>query len=201
MDFLVKLLTGIGVAIPCGLNPYLPVLIISIAGLGNKYTLTQPYDNLGNWGVVIVLAILVGVDVVAGKIPQIDRLYTNLNYIIRPVAGALVFAATVPDSQLNSGISFILGLALALITYLVQIGWRHEITSRSLSMRVLQPVFSTAESGVAAALSLASLVVGAVGGPLAIILLIGFTVWYVSLRRTPVAPLTTEPTEPRPLTR
>ena len=187
MDFLVKLLTGIGVAIPCGLNPYLPLLVISVAGLGGKYTLSSPYTALGSWPVIILLAILVGVDIFAGKFPQIERLYTNINYLIRPVAGALAFAATVPDSQLNGGLSFVLGLLLALVTYLVKNAWRNALTARSRNAQLLEPLFSTGENVLAGVVALLALVAGIAGGPLAILLLAGLVWWLMNLRRRPVA--------------
>ena len=188
MDFLVKLLTGVGVAIPCGLNPYLPLLVISVAGLGGKYTLSSPYTALGSWPVIVVLAVLVGVDIFAGKFPQIERLYTNVNYLIRPVAGAIAFAATVPESQLNGGLSFVLGLALALVTYLVKNAWRNALTARSRNAQLLEPLFSTGENVLAGIVALMALLVGLAGGPLAILLLAGLTLWTFNLRRRRLNP-------------
>ncbi len=194
-----KLLTGIGLAIPCGLNPYLPLLVISVAGVGKKFSLAAPYDSLASWPVIIVLALLVGVDIFAGKFPQVERLYTNLNYLIRPVAGALAFAATVPESQLNPGLSFVIGLLLALVTYLVQRGWQQAVVSRSKNAQLLEPLFSTGENVLAGMLALLSMILSVLGGPLAILLLAGFSWWMIQLRRRPSRPILA--TEPRPLTK
>ena len=79
MDFLVKFLAGCGVAIPCGIKPYLPLVVISVVGLGGKLPLSAPYNFLGTVGALVVLAVLVGVDIFADKFPQIEKLYTYAN--------------------------------------------------------------------------------------------------------------------------
>ncbi len=198
MDFVIKLLAGAGLAIPCGLNPYLPLLVVAIAGVGGKTTLYGPFDFLGSWPVVIILALLVGIDIFADKFPQVEKLYLNLNYVIRPIAGAIAFSAIVPPSQIPTALSLVLGLILAEGTYLLKNGWRPAMLARSKVAVVLEPLISMGEDVLAAGLALLTLVAPVVGGPLAILLLGGMGWWWLSLRRQPRPLVEAEPTRTLP---
>ncbi|HEX2916436.1 MAG TPA: DUF4126 domain-containing protein [Chloroflexia bacterium] len=180
---MVKLLAGAGVAIPSGLNPYLPLLVLAIAGVGGKTTLYGPFNFVGSWSAIIILAVLVGVDIFASKFPQLARLYTNINYVLRPLAGAVAFSLVVPTTTLPVVVSLILGLIIALITFYINVSLRQVITTRSKTASVLEPLFSVGEDVLAAMLALLTMGVPVVGGPVSILVLAGMVWWLFSLRR------------------
>lgn len=177
------LLAGVGLAIPCGLNPYLPLLVLSVAGIGGKTTLYNSFNFLGTMPVLVLLAVLVGLDIFADKFPQVEKLYINLNYLIRPVAGAMAFAAIASPNQIPAGLSFLLGLVLAEVTYLVKNSWRPAVLSRTKVGVVLEPLISIGEDLLAAVLALLTLGLAVLGGIFAILLLAGMSWWLLSLRR------------------
>lgn len=183
MDFLIKFLTGCGVAIPCGIKPYLPLVVLSVVGLGGKLPLSAPYNFLGTVGVLVVLAILVGLDIFADKFPQIEKLYQYANYIIRPVAGAIAFAAIVPPTVIDSGVSFLFGLILAEVTFLVKNLLRPAIASSSRTASIFEPLISSGENIIAVGLAVLTVLAGVVGGVLSVLVLLGMIGLYFSLRR------------------
>jgi hypothetical protein len=183
LDFFIKFLAGCGVAIPCGIKPYLPLVVISVVGLGGKLPLSAPYNFLGTVGALVVLAVLVGVDIFADKFPQIEKLYIYANYIIRPLAGALAFAAIVPPTVIDSGVSFLLGLVLAELTFLVKNMLRPAIAASSRTASIFEPLISTGENIVSVALAVLTVLAGVVGGILSILVLLGMVALVFSLRR------------------
>jgi hypothetical protein len=183
LDFLIKFLAGCGVAIPCGIKPYLPLVVISVVGLGGKLPLSAPYDFLGTVGALVVLAVLVGIDIFADKFPQVEKLYIYANYVIRPLAGAIAFAAIVPPTVIDSGISFLLGLVLAELTFLVKNMLRPAIAASSRTASIFEPLISTGENIISVALTVLTVLAGVVGGILSILVLLGMVALVFSLRR------------------
>lgn len=191
MDFLIKFLAGCGVAIPCGIKPYLPLVVISVVGLGGKLPLSAPYNFLGTVGALVVLAVLVGVDIFADKFPQIEKLYLYTNYIIRPLAGAIAFAAIVPSTAIDSGVSFLLGLVLAELTFLVKNLLRPALAGSSRTASIFEPLISTGENIVSVALAVLTVLAGVVGGILSILVLLGMVGLVLGLRRRSPAGIAT----------
>ncbi len=191
MELLVKLLAGAGLAIPCGLSPYLPLLVLSIVGVGGKTNLAGPFGFVGTVPVLIILAILVGLDIFADKFPRFQQPYTLANYLIRPVTGALAFGAVMPTSQLEAVFSVVLGAGLALVTYLVKNNLRPALVSRNRMARIFEPLISFGEDLLAVILALVTLGVAVLGGVLSLLLLAAMIGWLVSVRRqTPALPET-----------
>jgi hypothetical protein len=183
LEFLIKFLAGCGVAIPCGIKPYLPLVVLSVAGLGGKLPLSAPYSFLATVGVLVALAILVGIDIFADKLPQIEKLYTYLNYVIRPAAGAIAFAAIVPPTVIDSGVSFLLGLVLAEVTYLLKTILRPALAASSQTASIFEPLISSGENIVAVALAVITVLSGVVGGALSLLVLLIMLWLFFSVRR------------------
>lgn len=182
MEFLIKFLAGCGVAIPCGIKPYLPLVVLSVAGLGGKIPLSAPYNFLATVGALVALAVLVGVDIFADKLPQIEKIYTYLNYVIRPAAGAIAFAAIVPPTVIDSGVCFLLGLVLAEVTYLLKTILRPALAATSQTASIFEPLISSGENLVAVALAVITVLSGVVGGALSLLVLL-LMVWLLLVVR------------------
>lgn len=174
-----KLLAGAGLAIPSGLNAFLPLLLMSVLAKGNKLTLHSPFDFLASWPAIVGLALLVGIEVLLNKLPQVERLDNALNLILQPLAGGLAFAAVVPPSDLPQGVSFLMGVALAEAMHLVRQDLQPALLASEMAT-LLKPVISLFQDGLAFLLALLAVFVPIVGGPLAILLLV---VSYFSSRR------------------
>lgn len=95
MGEMLSLLSAFGISAPAGLNAYLPLLIV---GLMARFTglvkLNESYGILTNEWVLGVLAILVLVEMFVDKIPGLDHVNDVIGTVIRPVAGAILFAAS-----------------------------------------------------------------------------------------------------------
>lgn len=88
------ILTALGLSIPAGLNAYIPLLAVSIAERFGWLKLAAPFDTLGEWWVMAIIAVLLVVEIVADKVPAVDSVNDAVQSIVRPAAGGLVAVAS-----------------------------------------------------------------------------------------------------------
>ncbi len=175
MDLIIKLLGGVGLAAACGLSPYLPLLILSVAAKGKLITLTSEFSFLNRWAAILILAGLMSLELVADKIPQIQKFHLTLNQIIVPIAGGIAFAATVPGDQIPIVMGFLIGAVAAEIMFLVKNRLRSAIVSIGQTAKLFEPLISIGQDILAVFLAIIALLVPLVGGLLAIgIIALGF---------------------------
>jgi hypothetical protein len=114
--------TAFGLASSAGLNAYIPLLIVAIAArfpLDSPFlALAEPYDILGSWWAIGILAVLLIIEMTVDKIPAIDTLNDVIHTFVRPAAGAVLFAA-------NSNVINDIHPALALTAGLLVAGGVH----------------------------------------------------------------------------
>jgi hypothetical protein len=182
MDALANVLSAFGLSSAAGLNAYLPLLIVALAArFTNLVQLNQPWDVLTSWWVIGVLALLLLVEMTADKIPAVDTVNDVINTLIRPAAGAVLFAA-------NSGVVGEMHPILALICGLLVAGGVHAVKATA------RPVVTATTGGTANWLvSIVEDVVSFVTAVLAIlvpvllivliVLIIIFLAWWWSRRR------------------
>lgn len=95
MESLFGILTAFGLSASAGLNAYIPLLIVGvIAHYTDWIKLNPPYDLMANPWVLIVVGILLIVEMLADKIPAVNHVNDIIQTVIRPAAGAVVFAAS-----------------------------------------------------------------------------------------------------------
>ncbi len=95
MDPVTAVLTGLGLAGAAGLNAYVPLLVVGILGRLDVLHLTAPYDVLSSTPVLVVLGALLLVEVLADKVPGVDSINDVVQTVVRPAAGAVLFAASI----------------------------------------------------------------------------------------------------------
>lgn len=87
-----------GLSGSAGLNAYIPLLMVALASrfpLNDPLLkLSAPYDLLGNWWVIGILAVLLVIEILADKIPVVDSANDAIQTFVRPVAGAILFAGS-----------------------------------------------------------------------------------------------------------
>jgi len=84
-----------GLSASAGLNAYIPLLVIGvIAHYTDWIRLASPFDLLANAWILILIGILLIIEMLADKIPAVNHLNDILQTVVRPVAGAIVFAAS-----------------------------------------------------------------------------------------------------------
>jgi hypothetical protein len=174
-----ELLTGLGLALPAGLNAYIPLLAIAIA---DRYFglihLNSPYDVIASPGGIALIVVLLLIELLADKIPVVDHVNDLINTVIRPAAGAtLMMASTDAVSYINPVVAMFLGLIVAGSVHTVKAGIRPVVTASTGG--VGNPIVSAGEDGLAIGISVIALV-----APLLIlVVLAGQTVLIVYLLR------------------
>jgi hypothetical protein len=95
MDAYTSVFSAFGLASAAGLNAYLPLLVVALtARFTDLIQLNEPWDVLTSWWVIGVLAILLLIEMTVDKVPAVDTANDVINTAIRPVAGAILFAAS-----------------------------------------------------------------------------------------------------------
>jgi len=107
--------TAFGLSASAGLNAYLPLLVVALMA---KYTtlikLNEPWDVMTSWWVIGALMVLLLIEMTVDKIPAVDTINDIIQTIGRPVAGAILFAASSGVAgDLHPVLAFIAGLILA----------------------------------------------------------------------------------------
>lgn len=151
-------LIGLGLAAPAGLNAWVPLLVLALSDrLTDKINLTQPYDFISSTGVILVLLVLLGIEIVVDKIPGFDHANDLVQSVFRPAAGAILLMATTNDrGVINPLVAMVLGLALAGAIHAVKTISRPAVTLSTGGLG--NPIVSMIEDGVAVLASILAIV-------------------------------------------
>lgn len=113
LDWLMNLTTAFGLSTSAGLNAYIPMLTVALlARFTGLITLQEPWSALTSWWIIGLLSVLLVLDVLADKIPAVDSVNDVIQTVIRPTAGAILFAAT---TQEGIGMHPVLGMACGVL--------------------------------------------------------------------------------------
>jgi uncharacterized membrane protein len=112
---ILSIFSAFGLSASAGLNAYIPLLVVGvIAHYTDWLHLTEPFDLLANPWVLIVIGVLAIVEMVADKIPAVNHINDAIMTLVRPAAGAIVFAASANIiTDVNPILALILGLFIA----------------------------------------------------------------------------------------
>lgn len=180
---MLEFLTGAGLALSAGLNAYVPLLIVGLAGRFTELLeLPEGWSWLANDWVLVILGVLLLVEVVADKIPVVDHINDVLQSVVRPVAGGLAFgsgsaaetvAVTDPAEFFasNQWVPIAVGVVLALSVHVTKAVGRATVNAATVGTAA--PLVSTAEDVGSVGLSLAAIVLPVI----VIVALIGFA-WF-----------------------
>lgn len=95
MDLLTGVFSAFGLSASAGLNAYIPLMVVALlARFTNLIKLNQPWDGLTNVWVIGLLVVLSIIEFFADKVPAVNHLNDILQTFVRPVAGAILFAAS-----------------------------------------------------------------------------------------------------------
>ena len=87
--------SAFGLSASAGLNAYIPLLIVAVVG---KFTdliaLSEPWDALTSWWIIGLLVVLSIIEFFADKVPAVNHINDVIQTIVRPAAGAILFAAS-----------------------------------------------------------------------------------------------------------
>lgn len=161
------ILTGAGLAMPAGLNAYIPLLVLALADRAtDRITLHAPYDALSSNVGLALLVLLLSIEIAVDKVPGVDHVNDIIQSFVRPAAGAIVaLAATSGIVSISPAIMVLLGVVLAGSVHAVKATSRPAFTFGTGG--ILNPFVSMAEDGIAVITSLV-----AIFAPLLVILVL-----------------------------
>ncbi len=149
---MVEVFAAFGLSASAGLNAYLPLLIVAVSARLGIFQLNEPFDMMSSWWVIGVLIALTLIEILVDKIPAVDTANDVINTVIRPAAGAVLFAASANViSELSPVIAIVLGLLVAGGVHAAKATIRPAVTATTGGLG--NPVISTIEdilSGVTA---------------------------------------------------
>lgn len=90
---LANLGTAFGLSSSAGLNAYIPLLMFSVSARLGFIELQEPYNALESWWAIGLITIMLIVETFVDKIPAVDTINDAIQTLIRPAAGAFLFAA------------------------------------------------------------------------------------------------------------
>ena len=106
--------TAFGLSASAGLNAYIPLLVVAfLARFSDWIELGSPWNTLESWWVIGVLILLSLVEFFADKLPAVNHINDVIQTFVRPVAGAVVFAASAQVAEVNPILAMIAGLLIA----------------------------------------------------------------------------------------
>lgn len=143
------LASAFGLSTSAGLNAYIPLLTVALLGrLTALIELSEPWDVLTSWWIIGLLIVLLIIEVLADKIPAVDSVNDVIQTVIRPTAGAIMFAATTQDTiNLHPVLALGCGVLLAGGVHVVKSGARPVVTATTAGLG--NPIVSTVEDVVA----------------------------------------------------
>lgn len=110
---LINIFSAFGLSASAGLNAYIPLLIVAfLAKFTNLIHLNSPWDLLTSWWMIGLLLILSMIEFFADKIPAVNHINDIIQTLIRPAAGAILFASS---AKIISDVHPILSLGLGLM--------------------------------------------------------------------------------------
>lgn len=177
---MLEILTGTGLAAAAGLNAYIPLLIMGIAGRIDWIQLPSGWLWLENEWVMVILGVLFIIEIIADKVPAVDSVNDWIQTAVRPASGGIVFAGGIgtstvavddPGNFFSSGawIPVVIGIVLALLMSLAKSAVRP--VANIATGGAAAPALSTAEDGASVVL-----VVLAIVAPVLVMLALGLVI-------------------------
>jgi len=171
--------SAFGLSASAGLNAYIPLLVVALLGkFTNLITLSSPWNTLESWWVIGVLVVLSLVEFFADKIPAINHVNDIIQTVIRPIAGAIVFAAS---AQLITDVHPVLAMVMGLFVA----GTVHAVKSLAVRPAVTATTGGAGNVPVSIAEDLVSTILSIIAAVtpvlIAVILVLGgaLIVWWI----------------------
>jgi hypothetical protein len=180
---MIDVLAAFGLAAATGLNAYLPLLIVGLlARFTDLITLAPPWNALESPWVLGVLAVLLAIEMTVDKIPAADTANDVIQTVMRPAAGAILFAASGNIvSDVSPVLAMICGLLMAFSVHAAKATVRPVVTATTGGIG--NPAVSVAEDVVSGATTLVAVILPAVAATIVLIMAIALGWWYFRRRR------------------
>ena len=137
------ILTGLTLAAPAGVNAYIPLFAVALAERLGWLHLYEPYDALGSWWAIAVIAVLLVVEVVADKVPAVDHVNDVIQTVVRPAAGGLLAVSASGHGSVSPIVLVVAGVLIAGSVHAVKASARPVVNASTAGAGA--PVASTLE--------------------------------------------------------
>lgn len=158
--------SAFGLAASAGLNAYIPLLAISLlAKFTTLIELSGPWKTvMESWWVIGLLILLTIIEFFADKFPVVNHVNDVIMTFIRPIAGAIAFAAVTSHSivKISPVFAAILGILLAGSVHVVKAVVVRPVVTAATGTAGNIPV-SMAEDGISTVLSVTSIIMPILG--------------------------------------
>lgn len=175
-------IAAFGLSASAGLNAYIPLLVVSLlARFTNLIELSDGWRALESWWIIGLLIVLSLIEFFADKIPTVNHINDLIQTLIRPTAGAILFAASANAiTQINPILSLAAGLLVAGSVHAVKsVVVRPAVTATTAGVGDV-PV-SILEDVVATTLSVLSVVIPILVAIILVILAV-WLIWWITSR-------------------
>ncbi len=178
MDSLLGIVSAFGLSSSAGLNAYIPLLVIGVVAHYTDWIhLEAPYDLLANPWILILISVLLIIEMLADKFPAVNHINDIIQTVIRPAAGAIVFAASARVvTDINPLLALACGLIIAGGIHTVKaVAVRPAVTATTAGAGNV-PV-SIAEDVLATVMSILAIVIPILVG-IFLVILVAFIIWW-----------------------
>lgn len=168
--------SAFGLSASAGLNAYIPMLMVAlVAKFTNLITLEEPWSALSNWWIIGLLVVLSIVEFFADKVPAVNHINDIVQTVVRPAAGAILFAANADAiTDVHPVLSLAAGLLVAGTVHVAKAGaLRPAVTATTAGTGNV--VVSVLEDVVSTILSILAVLIPVVLG----VLLVMFGAWVI----------------------
>ena len=158
---MIEVLAAFGLAGATGLNAYLPLLIVGLlARYTDLITLQAPWNALESPWVLGVLVVLLAIEMTVDKVPAADTANDVIQTVVRPVAGAILFAASGNVlSEMSPVFAMVCGLLMASGVHVAKATVRPVVTATTGGLG--NPMVSVTEDVVSGATTLIAVILPA----------------------------------------
>ena len=170
-----------GFASAAGLNAWVTLFLVALAGRLGFLTLSSPYDVMTSLPVLVGLFIMMLIEGLADKIPLVDHASHLVHMVLQPIAGAILFASQAHViTSISPVVAFFVGALIAGSIHSARATIRPVVTVSTLGTG--NAVVSAAEDVAAITITIGS-IVAPVLGLLFVVLFLWLGVWLWRRRR------------------
>jgi large-conductance mechanosensitive channel len=192
MDILLQVLIGIGLSATCGFRVFVPLFVMSIAGVSGFMNFSPGFEWIAGYPALIIFGVATVLEIVAYFVPYVDNILDMASLPISVVAGVIIVASVVTDVDpfLRWTMAIIAGGGVAASTSLLSNGV-HALSTATTG-GVANPAVSTVESGASIVMTVLSIVLPIVG-IVVVALVVFFVIRYIRRKKKRNSPQPTAP--------
>lgn len=157
IELIISIVLGFSLAAAAGFRVFIPLLVLSLSAHNGWFPVNESWEWVGSTAALWLLGVAAAVETFAYFIPYVDNILDSIAVPLAGIAGSLLMLATMGD--VNPAFAWALAIiagggAAAAISGTTS---ATRLTSTATTGGIANPVVSTAETGAATAVSVASI--------------------------------------------